>query len=520
MSHGCLVRQRVEFRKGGTGSPQDLCRPFGVTLLLVILVSLFLVGCGKKDAKDAYPKGDVAGAAAVDVAGISRKSAAFVAVAPLPRPTGPLTANATCVTPACHAKFATAPHIHGPVAQQACDSCHEADAGGHRYPLKREADKTCTFCHSVAGTQEHQHAALKQGCLSCHRPHESNAKFLLKTDTVERLCATCHDVPLKRFAHEPFAQGQCTVCHQPHQSEFNKLLRGGQGSQHCFMCHTDIQKAMASSTHVHKPAATDCVTCHSPHSADHERELKLPVTETCLTCHKNIGATMKNATVAHAAMTREHQCANCHTAHASNNAALLKARTDKVCLQCHDKAMKAADGRIIADLKPALLEAKYLHGPVRAGECSACHDVHGSTHADLLRKPFPTSFYAPFALENYALCFSCHEKQLVLQQETASLTNFRDGSRNLHFVHVNREEKGRTCKTCHAVHGSDLPRHMAETVPFEGSNWAMPIKYEATADGGRCSPGCHQSFAYGRTTSMHPTTRPTGGAGVVGGDNP
>lgn len=492
--------------------------------LLLAMAGMLLSGCEKKESEPERKKAETTAVAPGQLpGGATTKPAAFVTVAPLPKPWG-LAADAACITPACHSRFATAAHIHGPVSERACDACHQADTGGHRYPLKRDADKTCTFCHSVSGTQEHQHGALKEGCMSCHRPHESSAKFLLKTDTVERLCATCHDVPLKRFAHGPFAKGQCTVCHQAHQSDTRMLLRDGEGPQHCYSCHTELQKTMKTASHVHKPASEDCVTCHSPHSSDHERELKEPITQTCLACHKDVGKEVAGATVKHTAMSSDHQCANCHTAHASNHGVLLKQRMDAVCLQCHDKGVKAADGRVVENMKPVLMESKFLHGPVQAGDCSACHQAHGSSRAELLRQPFPKSFYAPFSVENYSLCFSCHEKDMVLTAKTTSLTDFRDGDRNLHFVHVNREDKGRSCRTCHVVHGSDLPRHMAGSVPFEGSNWAMPIRYEAAADGGRCAPGCHESFVYNRskpvtaTTQISPATQTTSGS--TGGGQP
>jgi hypothetical protein len=91
-------------------------------------------------------------------------------------------------------------------------------------------------------------------------------------------------------------------------------------------------------------------------------------------------------------------------------------------------------------------------------------------------------------VKKYDLCFTCHDKQLVLTAKTTGLTNFRDGETNLHFVHVNREDKGRSCRSCHDVHGSDLPKHIASEVPFEGSGWSMPIGYEPKSDGGRCAP--------------------------------
>jgi hypothetical protein len=127
---------------------------------------------------------------------------------------------------------------------------------------------------------------------------------------------------------------------------------------------------------------------------------------------------------------------------------------------------------------------------------------------NLLKKYFPDKFYAKFDIGNYALCFSCHDQQLVLKANT-TLTNFRDGDKNLHFVHVNRDEKGRTCKTCHEVHGSDLPKHMAATVPFEGSNWPMPINYTEKPDGGTCAPACHAEKTYSRTQAAG--TAPAGG---------
>jgi len=180
---------------------------------------------------------------------------------------------------------------------------------------------------------------------------------------------------------------------------------------------------------------------------------------------------------------------------------LLRQRMDKVCLTCHDRPLLARDGRTIADMKPALT-SQFLHGGIRSGMCSYCHDPHGASQRNLLTKKFPETFYTSFDVGKYELCFSCHDKAMVLTAKTTTLTEFRDGDKNLHFVHVNREDKGRTCKTCHAIHGSDLPRHM---VPFEGSNWSMPIGFQKYDFGGKCASGCHKPRTYSREL---PATRP------------
>jgi hypothetical protein len=81
-------------------------------------------------------------------------------------------------------------------------------------------------------------------------------------------------------------------------------------------------------------------------------------------------------------------------------------------------------------------------------------------------------------------------------EKTATLTSFRNGDRNLHYLHVNRKDKGRTCSTCHEMHGSNLPGQMAESVPF--GQWTLPINYVKQSNGGSCGPGCHVHQSYDR----------------------
>ncbi len=484
-------------------------------LAAIIAVAITLGGCGRDDSKPAPEPptsravSNAPGAAPEHFEPGSAADPALkliVAVTPATKPDGPLPPGTSCVSAACHTRLATARYIHGPVAERACDACHLPDAGGHRYPMRRGAVQTCTTCHAVIGTQSHQHQAMEQGCAACHTPHVSQTKFLLKADNVERLCATCHRIELKKFAHDPFAKGECTLCHQPHQADNAMLLRGGTGAEHCFSCHGKVREAMASAKDVHAPAKRDCTACHSAHATDYAHVLKQPIETTCLSCHEKTAKHMKDSSVKHAAMTQDKSCANCHSGHLSQHPALLLARMDRVCMTCHDQPVKAADGRSIESMAPALA-SEFLHGPIRAGECSQCHNAHGSNEPRLLTGKFPRTFYTPFELDKYALCFRCHQPQLVTTEKTATLTNFRDGQTNLHYLHVNRDPKGRSCRSCHSMHGSNLPNHIAASVEFEGSAWEMKINYLKTAEGGSCSPGCHAPRAYSRAAATQPTTR-------------
>ena len=88
--------------------------------------------------------------------------------------------------------------------------------------------------------------------------------------------------------------------------------------------------------------------------------------------------------------------------------------------------------------------------------------------------------------------------------ETTDLTDFRNGSSNLHYLHVSKPEKGRTCRACHAPHASAGPKHIRETVSY--GVWEIPIQFKKTDTGGSCQPGCHRPKAYDRAS---PVTYPS-----------
>ena len=85
-------------------------------------------------------------------------------------------------------------------------------------------------------------------------------------------------------------------------------------------------------------------------------------------------------------------------------------------------------------------------------------------------------------IDQYKLCFNCHAPDLVLQPQGTGLTGFRDGDKNLHWLHVN-QQKGRTCRACHEVHASREPFHIRESVPFGTGGWMLAINFSSDADG-------------------------------------
>lgn len=392
-----------------------------------------------------------------------------------------------CVTAQCHATILTPKNVHPP--SDSCDSCHEPvgtphpQKGKKTFKLTQEPPELCTACHDAFGKKSDVHPPVKEGmCTTCHDPHASAEPKLL-TQPLKELCTSCHDDKANLpHMHGPAAAGDCTSCHTPHESDIKPLLLK-KDDELCVGCHVDMQELLKKA-HVHPALEGGCTSCHDPHGSAHPKLLAEDGAGVCFACHDEIGAKVEKAPVVHAAAKTGKGCASCHSPHASDNGKLLLSPEKEVCLGCHKTIVTAS--------------MTTLHGPIRDGKCTACHDPHGGPNAKLLVAGFPTEPYLPYSDTAYALCFSCHKRDLVQYPDTSFATGFRDGERNLHYLHVNNAQKGRSCVLCHDLHGSRQPKLVADSVPF--GKWSLPLKFVKTETGGSCSPGCHKTQSYDRKT--------------------
>jgi predicted CXXCH cytochrome family protein len=364
---------------------------------------------------------------------------------------GAISIEEGCVTASCHGDLLFGAFKHGPSAQHQCEVCHRiADETEHRFDLLAPQPDLCYECHDRPADAPH--------------------------------------------AHGPVALGLCSVCHDPHSSA-NEFMLPEAGNDLCFMCHSEMERHVRSSSVGHQVIEErGCIACHDAHQADHRFQLEAEVSRLCVGCHESVGEVVASATVPHEPAVTGGTCVNCHDPHGSNVAAILIDEEMNLCLGCHDRTMDTRDGTIV-DMKSWIEVNPEHHGPIRNSTCTPCHQPHGSDQFRILRHEFPREFYRPFALETYELCFTCHEKTIVLDERTTTLTDFRNGDKNLHYIHVNRE-KGRTCRACHEIHAGTKPKRIKDMVPF--GKWAYPVNFEMTEYGGSCLPGCHTLRAYDR----------------------
>jgi predicted CXXCH cytochrome family protein len=305
--------------------------------------------------------------------------------------------------------------------------------------------------------------------------------LLQESDAASELrCLGCHPAIVRdSVVHKPVGAGQCTSCHQlvqgkHHPSEPGSATLQEKGEKLCYKCHNN----MATKKFVHGPVASgDCLACHEAHKSPNRKLLKGTGADFCFMCHEN----KFQFKYGHAPVM-EGDCLACHDPHQSDNKMLARKAGSKLCFDCHDKD---------------IAKGKSVHGPVASGDCLACHKVHGSPFRKMLKKDFPEPFYMPYNPANFAFCFDCHNPELAKDKRTDTITGFRNGDRNLHQLHINKQDKGRSCKSCHDPHAAKQDRLIKEKVPGFGK-WDIPIFFTRTVTGGTCVVGCHKPKSYDR----------------------
>ncbi len=136
-----------------------------------------------------------------------------------------------------------------------------------------------------------------------------------------------------------------------------------------------------------------------------------------------------------------------------------------------------------------------VHYPVSEGECTLCHSPHAGDYRGQLIAAYPAQLYTQASIDSFDLCFQCHDSELMTSESTDYATNFRNGTNNLHFVHLNGN-RARSCSMCHGLHSASKEHMLNEKVEF--GKWDMPMGLELTDNGGSCATGCHKRLEYER----------------------
>ena len=156
------------------------------------------------------------------------------------------------------------------------------------------------------------------------------------------------------------------------------------GPAACTSCHAPVMAHRV----MHGPAATGaCTTCHAVVEANGRRVVTLArgarpgnTRQLCVSCHEDVGARLTSAHL-HAPVAGG-DCTSCHNPHGSAFRFQLAADGNGACLTCHEELAET-------------MAQPFRHGPAVAS-CTMCHDAHAAPHQSQLRGGANT------------VCLACH----------------------------------------------------------------------------------------------------------------
>ena len=379
-------------------------------------------------------------------------------------------------------------------------------------------------------------------CSACHDPHEAtHPNFLRMDNQFSNLCIACHVLPLwsdsshatssatwtgtgsgpwPADGYPTVAENACLNCHRPHAAGHPEwLLAQSDEPGNCTICHDgssaakDIKTQFLKTYHhpvesnqgTHQPDESpatmqrhvSCSDCHDPHATKSGVSTDLTIAGT----QRNVSGVSIAGTVVKPATYKYEVCLKCHgLQEPGTSGAVRVSGTRNIRLKIDPNNASyhpvAAQGKnsTISGLDPAYSNASQI-------DCIDCHNndewtsggmqprgPHGSIYEPILAQQYQTGDPATESAADYALCYSCHDRNTLLTSGSFP-----------HNSHVVTDQA--SCAVCHDAHGSRdnkfLIDFMVQTklgapVVTASSSGQMQFTPDPLNPGhGSCSLTCH-----------------------------
>ncbi len=333
----------------------------------------------------------------------------------------------------------------------------------------------------------------KVQCVSCHDPHNDiYGKFLVATKQYSDLCFKCHDrnywassshnlsgATWNNSGTNPWqhievpyatvAENACENCHDPHNSGGKpRLLKAGPEENNCLDCHngnvaaTDIETEILKTynhnvynyNNIHDPteaplASTmhvECQDCHNPHAVNNSTA-NAPNANGFLTGVMGIDQGGNSVTT----VAYEYElCYRCHADSPSKPASVINRQIEQNNVRLEfdlgNPSYHPVEGAGANNNVPSLIAPLTESSVIYCTDCHASDGAapagpHGSIYPQILKYRYETADFTPESATNYELCYSCHDRNSILNDES-----FAD-----HDRHIRREDT--PCSVCHDAHG-------------------------------------------------------------------
>ncbi len=411
--------------------------------------------------------------------------------------------------------------------QVQCTSCHDphqenADPSTGKFLVMSNRDSAlCLTCHepsayrgtgsshftspAAAGPAQGLGAGLvsvaETACAGCHRSHGAEPRgALLRKGSVntgdDGVCLRCHDgrtartdlasQVLKPYAHAAPAAGPSA--HDPAEGPLSPRAR--------------LPEVEPSA-----PRHVTCVDCHDPHLSNPQTAAAPRATGALAGAW---GIDRSGARVAPVQFEYE-VCFKCHADSANQPQArgpqppeTLRRAVTEVNLRRVFDATAASSHPVLgpgrASRVPSLRRPLDETSVVRCSDCHASNDgpgaggsgprgPHGSVYRYLLEREYQTADLTPESPAAYALCYKCHDREVVLSPQSS----FPEHRRHVVL-------SATPCSACHNAHGisaaAGSPANNAHLVDFDVSivkpSSRGVRRYTSAGTGaGSCAVSCH-----------------------------
>jgi predicted CXXCH cytochrome family protein len=334
-------------------------------------------------------------------------------------------------------------------------------------------------------------------CTSCHDPHDDGFKnFLVMPNSNSGLCVECHlkdgwstsahgqsDAEWNGQGRNPWPRGvettvsgnACRNCHEMHQPGGGRVLtRHEAEDEYCSACHNgnvatkDVSATfelfsahpVSDNTLSHdgaEPAVVqdrhvECSDCHNPHEPAAQGSSAPGPRSSPRRAPPVRGVGLGNAEVRRASRGYE-VCLRCHGDSPGKRTPRVRRQLDqdnvRMEIQQGNPSFHPIAGPGRNQDVPSLIDPLT---PQSIMDCVDCHnsDVavgggasgpHGSSFEPILAMNYTTTDNTPESPSAYALCYSCHSRDSILNDES-----FAE-----HDKHISGEET--PCSICHDAHG-------------------------------------------------------------------
>ncbi len=426
--------------------------------------------------------------------------------------------------------------------QVQCTSCHDPHRENGDPVLKKflvkpaQRSALCLSCHSAtvttAGGVSHATAAAsfdasqgntdgfgsiaEAGCLACHPPHGAD--------------------PGGRLLRKPTGDddGACLRCHATGTTQKNIGSDTGKPWAHWGIgpgVHdaAEGRPGAARSLPERSPGAqrhVACVDCHDPHLAN-DRPAMGAIASGALA---GVWGVDQAGSRVPAVRFEYELCFKCHADSANQPQAFGPRPPDTLRRAVTEANLRIQLGSSAPSAHPVLRPAtgvavvgSSLKAPLTVASTIACGDCHasdsgpgaggggprgphGSIYPHILERNYVTSYPSAESPSAYALCYKCHDRDLLLAG-TSAFPNHRS-----HVV-----DRAIPCSVCHASHGvapqAGLPGEHAHLIDFDVSVVKAAAngvrRYQSLGPGrGSCTVACHAASPTQERTYSAALARP------------